>query len=139
MITLGEREAVRNLLRSNVSERKIAARVGVCRSTVTSIRKNMVKAEARKSVVRGEVSRCVVCGSMVEMPCKGCEMKEADEPLIYHLSTLPGVPDGFDLDAEHEVRLKQIQQLRTDCGDPSLQLEVKTVELLRDWPKGLPS
>ena len=83
MIAAGVVEEIRNLLRAGeLSQRKIARRVGVSRGTVNAISrgKRPDYSTRRRSAdeptfLAGPPRRCPGCGGMVRMPCLACRIR----------------------------------------------------------------
>ncbi len=80
-------EAHRLLAEGTLSRRKIAALVGISRSTVSAIAsgsyaERIARKQApidRSIVPRGPLARCRQCGGMVYMPCWACHVRELKE------------------------------------------------------------
>lgn len=80
-------EVQRLLDEGNLSQRKIARRVGVSRGTVNAIaRGKRADYRARQREREGEfvapsgpVARCATCGAMVQMPCLACRIRAMKE------------------------------------------------------------
>jgi transposase-like protein len=78
MLTIEEVAAVRRGLEQGVSQRELAKRTGVARSTVARIAsgarrdRSGPEDEPTESEATGPVERCPECGGRVVVPCRGC-------------------------------------------------------------------
>jgi hypothetical protein len=80
-------EAQRLLTEGTLSRRKIAALVGISRSTVSAIASGSYaeriarqQAHTERSIVpRGPLARCRQCGGLVYMPCWACHVRQLKE------------------------------------------------------------
>ena len=103
-------EAHRLLAEGNLSRRKIAAIVGISRSTVSAIATgDYVERLARRQprtdanpAPRGPLARCPECGGMVYMPCWAC-----------HVRALKEKEQAERRATRHRAKRKQQQELLT--------------------------
>lgn len=83
MIAIAKFQETRRLLAlGNLSQRRIAAIVGVSRATVSAIAKGTYRLRDQRRnreedfLPRGPVSRCPSCGALVQLPCLACRVEE---------------------------------------------------------------
>jgi len=88
MIAASVVSEIRSLLTDgNLSQRKIARRLGVSRGTVNAIalgkRPDQAGGRPRSvedwTIMIGPVARCPGCGGMVQMPCLACRIREMQQ------------------------------------------------------------
>jgi transcriptional regulator with XRE-family HTH domain len=83
MIALAKvKETERLLATTELSQRKIAARVGISRATVAAIASGKHRDYEARLIARmeesqplGPLARCAGCGGMVYMPCRLCKIR----------------------------------------------------------------
>jgi transcriptional regulator with XRE-family HTH domain len=83
MIALAKvKETERLLATTELSQRKIAARVGISRATVAAIASGKHRDYEARLIARmeesqplGPLARCAGCGGMVYMPCRLCTIR----------------------------------------------------------------
>ena len=99
MIAAGLVEEVRRLLeQGELSQRKIAVRLGVSRGTVNAIALGKRAVRVRRKIPvddflppAGPVGRCPTCGGLVRMPCLACRVRAGQrrrpiEPAARHVA-----------------------------------------------------
>ena len=112
MISQEKYQAVQKLLADGVlSQRRIAALVGVNRGTVRAIaaetrsHKNRRTDKTQDRWTSDDLSRCPICGNMVMMPCLICEIQQRG---FCSDSSDEAITIGFDLKPDHQERLQEI-------------------------------
>ncbi len=80
------KETERLLAEGSLSQRKIAATVGISRATVSAIASGKRRDYEARLLARagefeplGPLGRCPTCGGMVHMPCRSCRIETMRE------------------------------------------------------------
>lgn len=124
-------ETVRKILKLNESgltQREIAGRLGVGRSTVANIvtGKRRIKRAGKEELPKpGPVERCKICGVLASTPCLACLVRGQKRA-----KRLPDEKPDHDLKlkgAEHQ-RYLEVRSWRRQMNDP------KATELPPDHP-----
>ena len=141
MTSKATRVKIRQLLRNGVPIECVKEHLGVSTFVVRGEGSRMQdpgtqrqRYAAQTSAVRrfdDEYSRCAVCGGMVVLPCKSCEMKERGQEVEVFFGGID--PIGMELAPEDAVRLEAIQLARIEAGDIKEPVHRSVVEAMKDW------
>ncbi len=126
-------ELKRLLARADLSQRKIARRTGVSRSTVGRIAGGKRKERVPKTkepweiAATGKIGRCPVCGAKVKLPCLYCIIRNLGKS-----GTETGVPLKIALELKdvHQKRYEQVKAWREQLE----RFDGNDCELPEDWP-----
>ena len=122
------------LAEGELSQRKIAKKVGVSRGTVASVASGRrpdyeqlrhKRQQDQQPLPLGPLARCPECGGMVYMPCRLCEMRSrrADAPQRSP-NAQPTEPLGLDLRGEARARYEAVHLQRMQQGELSEEDEI---------------
>lgn len=114
------------LAEGNMTQREIAAAVGVCRNTVARVNAgeraavpNLIKNRRPKELSKGEVKWCSGCQNWISIvPCVYCAAMALLDSEIPAKLDPGGAADGLDLRPAEEARYRELRSglAGSDCG-----------------------
>ena len=138
-------DQIRRLLAERkLSQRKIAALVGVSRGSVAGVARGdrpdyeaiRRKRQALKDPLpRGPLGRCPTCGGKVYMPCRLCQMREELANRLPSPRDRRSVPTlNLELRGETLARYEAVHRLRMQQGELAEQDADDACDETAKWP-----
>ena len=138
-------DRIRRLLAERrLSQRKIAAIVGVSRGSVAGVARGdrpdyeairRKRQEQKDPLPRGPLGRCPTCGGKVYMPCRLCQIREqlAAQPRSPR-DVRPVEPLSLELRGEALARYEAVHRLRMRQGELAEQDADGLYDKATEWP-----
>lgn len=113
---------IEQMLDSNLSLRKIAARLGVSHTTVSRVasrKRNQVDLSDQIDEAQGPIVRCPKCGGRTRLPCAYCQITKSKRVIKITPSDLqPAEEFQVELVGEHRRRYEKIRAWRAAQPNP---------------------
>jgi len=144
-------DSIRELLAAGqLSQRKIARRLGVSRGTVAGVAAGRrpdyeairrKREESRQPIPLGPLGRCATCGGLVYQPCRLCELRRQLAKLPRRaVDRRPIEPMGVELRGDAKTRYEAVHLARMQQGEldelgvAETLLPPETLDDDPDWP-----